>query len=112
MPDFNEITLVGRVTKSPQVHRKGEEVSHVTFCLATNEKRKNETETTFFDCICFKKTAELLIGFDVSKGELLLVRGSIRMSYYEDKNGNKRKNTSVIVDKFQLFKTKKEKNAA
>lgn len=98
---MNVVILQGRLTRDPEerYNKKNEPV--VRFSLAVDrrfEKDENgDKKTDFIDCVVFGKTAGYVSSY-VKKGDMVTVRGHIRIDDWVDKSGNKRKSFDVIVD--------------
>lgn len=109
---INEVVLVGRLTKDIEVRYTQSEKAVGNFTLAINRRFKNqngEYETDFIDCVVFGKQAETMAQY-TKKGDLIGVEGSIQKRAYEDKEGNKRYITEIMVEKITFLQTnKKEK---
>ena len=106
MPNFNTVTLVGHLTRNPEnkVTPQGLEVSK--FSIAVNHHDKNKT-VSFFDCVAFGKTAELIKEY-AFKGSALLVDGYLKQERWETTEGDRR--SKIVVNVLQTqFLTPKEK---
>ena len=99
MSSLNEVRLIGRVGKDPEVRFAQSGTAFANFSLATSEKwtDKNTGEkkelTEWSRCSAFGKLAEI-IGEYVKKGSLIYVGGRLRTEEWEDKDGIKRQTTS------------------
>ena len=93
---LNNVTLVGRITKDPEVKFIGNDnTAVVNFGIAVNKPFKNkdgEYEADFFNCSAFNKTAEFM-GTYVKKGDLISIQGHLTTRTY-DKYGQ----THYVVD--------------
>ncbi len=103
----NRIILVGNVGKEPETRYLDSGVALCKFPLATNEKYKNKSgenvkNTEWHNIILWRKLAEIAEKY-VKKGDLLYLEGKIRTRSYDDKEGNKRYITEVIVDNMQML---------
>jgi single-strand DNA-binding protein len=96
MASVNQVTLVGRVGKDPDIRytQKGDAI--VSFSLATSEKYKDKEETQWHRVDVFGKLATLLKDYIV-KGKQLYVQGQLVYDNWEDKQGNKRTTAKVKV---------------
>lgn len=108
MSSLNEVRLIGRVGKDPEVRFAQSGTAFANFSLATSEKwtDKNTGEkkelTEWSRCSAFGKLAEI-IGEYVKKGSLIYVGGRLRTEEWEDKDGIKRSTTKIIVDQMRLL---------
>ena len=107
---INEVVLVGRLTRNIEVRYTQSEKAVGNFTLAINRRFKNqngEYETDFIDCVVFGKQAETMAQY-TKKGDLIGVEGSIQKRAYEDKEGNKRYSTEIMVEKITFIQTNKK----
>ena len=108
---MNQVCLIGRMTKDAQVteYGKGKDAGLVArFTLAVDRSSKDDT-ADFISCVAFGKTAELIDTYLV-KGSKIGVSGSIQTGKYEDKEGNTRYTTDVIVTRIDFCDSKKSKD--
>jgi single-strand DNA-binding protein len=109
MPSFNNVTLIGNLTRDPEVRYtpKGAAVGEIS--LAINRKYKTDSgdtreEVTYVECTAWGKTAELL-GQYVKKGDPLFVSGRLQMDTWEDKQtGQKRSKLKAVIETMQFLK--------
>lgn len=107
---INQVVLVGRMTRSLELRYTSNEKAVGNFTLAINRRFKNqngEYETDFIDCVVFGKQAETMSKY-TQKGDLIGVEGSIQKRAYEDKEGNKRYATEIMVEKITFLQTNKK----
>ena len=106
---INNLTLVGRLTKDPDLKYTGNGTAVAAFTLAVNRNFTNqsgEREADFINCVIWRKPAETLANY-AKKGVLIGVTGRIQTRSYENQQGQKVYVTEVIVDNFQLLESKK-----
>lgn len=107
MASFNQVTLLGNVTRDPQLKHLPSQQVVAEFGMAMNRKYRtaageDREDVCFVDCAAFGKGAEV-IGQYVTKGKPLFVVGRLKLDTWEDKNGGgKRSKLSVVVDTFQF----------
>ena len=106
---LNHITIMGRLTKNPELRRTGNGTAVTSFTLAVDRDFKNngETETDFIDCVAWKHTAEFVNEF-FSKGRMAVVSGRLQNRSWTDKDGNKRKVSEVVADNVYFGDSKKD----
>ena len=92
---LNSVNLMGRFTDIPLLKTTTSGKSVVTFTLAVPRNYSKDT-TDFIDCVAWEKTAEHISRF-YTKGSLICIEGEIQTRTYQDKNGNNRKATEVVV---------------
>jgi single-strand DNA-binding protein len=99
---FNRITLVGNLTRDPEIRYVGSGAAVTKFTLAVNRRSKQQEETDYIDCIAWDKLAETCNTY-LKKGMSCLVDGRLSIRSYDDKDGNKRKATEVVVNTMQML---------
>lgn len=107
---MNKVVLLGRLTKDIEVRytESGTAVGNLT--LAVKRRIKNtdgEYESDFINCVCWKETAETMNKY-LKKGDPVLVEGRIQTRNFEDKDGNKRYATEVVIEHMDFVSSKKE----
>ncbi|MDI1254608.1 MAG: single-stranded DNA-binding protein [Flavobacterium sp.] len=103
----NKVQLIGHVGNEPEVKAVGEGKKLATLTLATNETYKNDKgekveETQWHRLVAWGKTAELIEKY-VSKGKEIGIGGKLTHRSYDDKNGEKRYVTEVVVSELLLL---------
>ena len=93
---FQSTTILGNLGRDPETRESGGGKSVCKFSVAVSEKRGGEPTTTWFNVVCFDKTAELCQRYLV-KGRQVLVVGRIEISEYE-KDGVKQRSMSLIAN--------------
>ena len=98
---LNHITLMGRLTRDPELRRTGSGVAVTSFTLAVDRdfgKNENgEKETDFIDCVAWRQTGEFVSKY-FTKGRMAVVSGRLQIRPWTDKDGNKRRTAEVVVD--------------
>jgi len=102
----NKVQLIGRVGSTPEVKEVGQGKKVVNVSLATNEVYYNEkgekVETTQWHHLVSWNHVEIFEKF-VEKGKEIAIEGKLTYRNYEDKEGNKRYVTEVIVQEVLLL---------
>lgn len=94
---MNNIVLIGRITKDPELKYTNSRKANTRFTLAA---QRNKDETDFINCVAWEKTAENIAEY-FKKGSQIAVQGSIRTGSYE-KDGRTIYTTDVWVYKFDF----------
>lgn len=110
----NSVLLIGNLGKDPELKKLDNGNSVVKFSLATNESYKNNKgdkvkTTQWHNCVAWGKTAEL-INTLLKKGKEIAARGKISYTNYEDKNGQVRYSTEIVINEFHMLGTKPASN--
>jgi len=108
MASFNQVILLGNLTRDPQLKYLPSQTAVVEFGLACNRKFKGQNgedreEVTFVDCAAFGKQAEVLNQY-CTKGKPLFIQGRLKYDSWEDKQGGgKRSRITVVIENFQFI---------
>ncbi|MDR0298290.1 MAG: single-stranded DNA-binding protein [Streptococcaceae bacterium] len=108
---INNVTLVGRLTRDPELRTTGTGTAVATFSLAVNRRFKNaagEREADFINCVIWRQGAENLAAWG-KKGALVGVVGSIQTRSYDNNQGQKVYVTEVVVDNFQMLESRAQR---
>lgn len=106
---INNVVLVGRLTKDPDLRYTTSGTGVATFTLAVNRNftsADGNREADFINCVIWRKPAETLANY-AKKGVLIGVTGRIQTRSYDNQQGQKVYVTEVIADNFQLLESKK-----
>lgn len=100
MEDVNNLVLVARLTKDPEM--KG---SILPLRLAYTTRAKNgdtwEDRSNYVDAIVFGRSAEALAPM-LSKGTRVVVAGNLEYREYEDREGKKRSQHQILARSVQI----------
>jgi len=117
MPNFCRAIVVGHLTKDPELRYIPNGSAVCDFSVAVNRNwtdkagKKNE-KVSFFDCIAWAKTAELLAQY-MKKGGAILIDGYLEQDRWEDKeSGQKRSKVKVVAERIQFLGGKRDEDAA
>ncbi|MFI3685202.1 single-stranded DNA-binding protein [Vagococcus fluvialis] len=102
---INNVVLVGRLTRDPELRFTSNGSAVASFNLAVNRNFTNasgEREADFVNCVIWRKPAETLANY-AKKGTLIGVVGRIQTRNYENQQGQKVFVTEVVCDNFQLL---------
>ncbi len=105
----NNVVLVGRITKDPELKHSTSGSAICNFTLAINRNFKNqngEYDADFINCVAFNQTATLMEQY-VLKGQLLAVQGRLQSRSYDDNTGRKVYVTEVVVNNLSFLESKK-----
>ncbi|MFS9315471.1 single-stranded DNA-binding protein [Streptococcus infantis] len=100
---INNVTLVGRLTRDPELRYTTSDVAVATFNLAVNRNFKGangEREADFINCMIWRKQAELFADW-CKKGNLVGITGRIQTRSYENQQSQRVYVTEVVADTFQ-----------
>ena len=106
---LNSVIIMGRLTADPELRTTTNGLSVTSFTVAVdrNYKSGDERQTDFISVVAWRGTADFVTRF-FKKGQMIAVQGSLQVSNYEDKNGNKRTNYDVVADNVSFCGSKSE----
>jgi len=94
---MNKQILLGNLGTDVEMKELDNGTKIATFSLATNEKTKGgEKVTTWHNCLCFNRQAELAADF-LTKGSKCLIEGRLQKRSYETKDGEKKWSVETII---------------
>ena len=103
----NRVQLIGNAGNDPVIKNLdgGKKVANLT--IATNDSYKNDKgerieQTEWHNVVAWGKTAEIMEKF-VTKGKQIAIDGKLTHRSYDDKNGEKRYITEVVVSEIMLL---------
>lgn len=104
--NFNKAIVLGRLTRDPEQRSLPSGQPVVNFGLATSRFYTDKSGTKqnvpeFHNIVAFGKLAEICARF-LKKGGLVLVEGRIQTRSWQDKDGNKRSRTEIVMESMQL----------
>ena len=108
---LNNITLMGRLTRDPELRHTKSEIPVASFTLACNRDFGNKDEADFIDIVAWRQTGEFANTY-FRKGQLVAVQGRLQSRKWEDKDGNKRTSFEVVADRLHFAEGKKDKDVA
>ena len=110
---LNHITIMGRLTRDPELRRTGNGIAVASFTLAVDRDYKpdgGERECDFIDCVAWRQTGEFVSKY-FSKGRMIVVSGRLQVRSWKDKDGNNRRTAEVVADNCYFGDSKKEQTA-
>ena len=108
--NINKVIIGGRLTRDIEVKQTNSGITVAQFSVAVNRRGK-DAQTDFLDCVAWRQTAEF-IGKYFHKGSSICVVGSLQKREWQDKDGNKRYATEVIVDEALFVDGKNDAQSA
>lgn len=103
MSASNNSTLVGNLTRDPELKFTKSGTAIAKFSLAVNHRWYNNSiddwdeKPSFFDCVAWGKLGEN-IAESVAKGDRLIVSGRLDLQQWETEDGQKRSKVEVVVE--------------
>lgn len=103
---LNTITIMGRITRDPELRRTNSGKAVASFTVAV-DRDFGEKETDFIDCVAWGNTAEFISKY-FTKGGMIVVSGRLQIRSWNDKDGNKRRTAEVVADNVYFGESKKQ----
>ena len=108
---LNHITIMGRLTRDPELRRTGSGIAVASFTLAVDRdfspRDGGERETDFIDCVAWRQTGEFVSKY-FTKGRMAVVSGRLQIRSWTDKDGNKRRTAEVVADNVYFGDSKRD----
>ena len=107
---MNHVSMIGRLTKTPDIKQTTSGKNVCTFTLAVNRRYKDaqgNTASDFFSVQAWEKLAELCARY-LDKGSKVFISGELRNRSYEAKDGTKRTVTEIIASEVEFLSPKSE----
>ena len=108
---LNHITIMGRLTRDPELRRTGSGIAVASFTVAVDRdfggREGGERETDFIDCVAWRQTGEFVSKY-FTKGRMAVVSGRLQIRSWTDKDGNKRRTAEVVADNVYFGDSRRE----
>ena len=104
----NNVVLVGRLTKDPELRYSNSNIPMLYFSVAVNRTftdQNGQRQADFIGCVAFRKQAENIARF-LGRGSLISVEGRIQTRNYPGKDGNTVYVTEVVAEAVQFLESK------
>ncbi len=97
----NTVTIVGNVTRDPELRYLTSGTALTTLGVAVNRRYTRNGEqvedTSFFDVVCWRDLADN-VSESISKGDRVIVYGRLEQRSWETQDGDKRSKIEIIAD--------------
>jgi single-strand DNA-binding protein len=107
---LNNITIMGRLTRDPELRRTQNGIAVTSFSIACDRDYKpenGERETDFIDCVAWRGTAEFVQKY-FAKGRMAVVSGRLQIRPWTDKDGNKRRSAEIVAENVYFGDSKRD----
>jgi single-strand DNA-binding protein len=116
MSYLNNVTLMGNITRDPELRYTKSGTAVATFSIAISRKytqnNEKKEETSFFECVSMGGGAEALAKW-CKKGSKVALVGRLKQETWDDKDtGKQRSAVKVIADTVQFISSLREKEEA
>lgn len=102
MSTQNAVSIVGNVTRDPELRFLANGSAVTNFGVAVNERWKDrqdqwQEKVSFFDVTCWRDLADN-VSESVSKGDRVLIMGKLELQTWETPEGDKRSKIHIVAD--------------
>lgn len=103
---INKVTILGNLTRDPEMKSLPTGLKVVTFSLATNRSWKDQQgmkkdSVEYHNVVAFGKPAEIINQYS-RKGSSLYVEGRLQTRSWDDASGVKKYRTEIVLENFQF----------
>ena len=110
---LNQIVLMGRLTRDPELRYTQSQTPVATFRIAVDRdytgRDGGEKQTDFIDIVAWRQSAEFVSKF-FTKGSMVIVTGRLQMRDWTDRDGNKRTSAEVVADRVMFGESKRSRD--
>jgi len=101
---YNKVIMVGTLVRDPEIRYVNSGAGVTKFRIAVNPNKRDAKpeETLFVDIVAWDKLAETCNTY-LKKGMSCLVDGRLSIRQYDDKDGNKRQATEIVINAMQML---------
>ncbi len=104
--DINRVSLVGRLTRDPEIRQIPSGTSVTNYSIACNRvyvaNNERKEEVSYFNCLIWGKGAEVFARY-AKKGQRIAIDGRLQQRRWQDKDGNNRSVVEIVTDNFQFL---------
>ena len=111
---LNHITIMGRLTRDPELRTTQAGVSVVSFTVACYRdfggRDGGEWQTGFIDCVAWRSTGEFVSKY-FHKGSMIVVSGRLQSRKWQDREGNNRTSWEINADNVYFGESRRDSDS-
>ena len=111
---LNHITIMGRLTRDPELRTTQAGVSVVSFTVACDRdfggRDGGERQTDFIDCVAWRSTGEFVSKY-FHKGSMIVVSGRLQSRKWQDREGNNRTSWEINADNVYFGESRRDSDS-
>ena len=111
---LNHITIMGRLTRDPELRTTQSGVSVTSFTVAVDRdfggRDGGDRQTDFIDCVAWRSTGEFVSKY-FHKGSMIVVSGRLQSRKWQDRDGNNRTNWEVNADNVYFGESRRDSDS-
>lgn len=108
---LNHITIMGRLTRDPEIRRTNSGIAVTSFCVAVERdfpnKETGEKETDFINCVAWRHKGEFVSKY-FTKGSMIVVSGRLQIKKWTDRNEVKHYDAEIVADEVYFGESKRD----
>src|SRR5579872_7445367 len=110
---FNRVILVGTLVRDPEIRYipSGAGVTKFRIAVNPNKRDPKPEDTLFVDIVAWEKLGETCNTY-LKKGMSCLVEGRLSIRQYDDKEGNKRQATEIVINTMQMLGSPRDRQSS
>ena len=105
--NFNKVILAGRISSEIDYKETQTGKTVAKFSIAVNRRTSQGQETDFFNITAWNQSADIVAKY-FDKGQSICIEGSLRVSKWEDDEGNPRSRIDIIAENVSFVDSKSE----
>lgn len=102
MANYNKVTLMGNLTRDPELRYTPQGTPVGQFGLGVNRKRGEGEETTFVEVIVWSRQAEVCTQY-LKKGRLVFIEGRLQQDRWQGEDGSNKSRLVIIGERVQFL---------
>ena len=111
---LNHITVMGRLTRDPELRTTQSGVSVASFTVACDRdfggRDGGERQTDFIDCVAWRSTGEFVSKY-FHKGSMIVVSGRLQSRKWQDREGNNRTSWEINADNVYFGESRRDSDS-
>ena len=111
---LNHITIMGRLTKDPELRRTGSGIAVASFRVAVDRdyaQSGQQRKTDFIDCVAWRQAGEFVAKY-FRKGSMIVLEGRLEMRTWEDRDGIRHTSAEINVENAYFGESKRQEGVA
>lgn len=108
---MNRVTIVGRLTRAPEMRKLASGKTVTQFGIATNDYRSGAEKTEYHNVVTWDRLAEICAEY-LAKGQLVAIDGRIQTRQWEDENKLRHYRTEIVAAQVEMLAGRRKKDYA
>lgn len=105
---INQVVLVGRLTRDPELRKTQTGKSVLSFTVAVNRRFSKQDQADFVNCVAWEQTADFIANY-LTKGALISIEGSVQSRSYEDATGKRVYVQEISAERVQSLESRTQR---